>query len=71
MKNVRVIQKFKDTKTGEIRPAGTVFEATQERILQLLAFESEHKTKLIEILEETESKPEPSAEKRKKGKSKS
>lgn len=66
MKKIRVIQKFKDIETGKIRAAGSTFEAKDERVARLLAFEAEHKIKLIEVLGDAENEPDPPAEQLKK-----
>lgn len=62
--NVKVIERFKDRETGEIRKVGDVFDATEERCAEILKV-----GKFIEVCqreEEVEEKPKKTKAKAKK-----
>ena len=55
--NVKVIERFKDRETGEIRKVGEVFDASEERCAEILKV-----GKFIEVCQPEEVKTEPVAE---------
>lgn len=61
--NVKVIKKFKDKNTSEIRKVDDVFEVTEKRFAELKGFVEEVKENIENDSEKTESKRKRKTEK--------